>query len=1308
TDNNPLFIRQFLTHLVELDLLRATAEGWVWDQPAIEQAGIPDNLLAMMGEKLDRLDGNARGVLLTAAVIGTRFDLATLELLVGAERLAPALVRLVDEGLLTAIGGGRHAFTHDRIRDLAYQLTSVEQRVTLHGRIGRLRLARMEVAEQSESVFELVDHIDLGLGLIPVAGEPPADALVRRSLGLAELDEPERSHVAELNALAGYKALNGAAAEAAVRYLAAGVELLAAESEFPRPDQPGYALRLALELGLCQALALAGRFADSQRRYQTLLRRPVDPSDYGRIVARQIESLNQANRRRQAIEAGLAGLRELGFPIAIDRGKVELGVAVLRLIPSLRMAELRSLAARPGVQDDRVRAAMEVLAALTGLAFLVDASLYVALLATHVRLIIEHGRHPSAPLTLTVVAMVVGTIVGRRELGLELLDIALELAELEGPGCMRHRLEPSRWYLLGWKRPYGEGLESLRTAAAQALEAGDLEHAGYATSMLAPLSLAAGVHLRVLEQTSEIAAHRVSQWGASAIRPIALGHLEFARLLQSGDVASVAGVDPLGVLAIADTPEFRASKASVSLLQARLLLMFGRLREAWTFIRKAADAHRMSIAGAWHFEALLVTEGVLAAALYTRSGALERVGFVRILHRNRRQLARHAEFGGAGLAAAAALLEAELAVIRRPIGEALRLFGVARRRAAASRSPILETLTLERMAEHARNHGLDELALGPIGEARARYHYWGAFTKVAELEQRWPMLARDRPGASDRSEASRTGSSTGATSSSTTGHALDLATILKTSHAIAEDLRLEEVVERVMTIGLENAGAERAVLILRRDGKPGLVAICSTDHGVRNHLRAPIPLEQAGDEVPISLVHFVERTLEPAVIDDAGADLRFAADSYIERFQARSVLCLPIVKQSQLLGVLYLENKLSSGSLTGDRLELLRLLVTQAANALENAQLYEALRASEVRWRSLVEGLPDIVLLLDRSGRIEFINHVANDSDRGRMIGVLAGEFIEAEYLHEVRKTMAEVVRSGEQREFEMRASFSGGGLRWYTARFAPIVVDGRVERVIAVGTDVTERREAEAAQARLEATIRQQQRLESIGTLASGVAHEINNPVQGIMNYAELIATSPEVGEQAREFATEIGHESQRVAAIVRNLLAFSRQEGERPAGPARVGHIVEGTLSLVRTVLRKDQISLELDIPDDLPQVHCRVQQIQQVIMNLVTNARDALCARWPDYHEHKRIDIRASAVDRDGRSWVRLSVVDRGGGVPEDVVSRIFDPFFTTKGRDQGTGLGLAVSHGIVAEHGGALWLENQPGESACFHVELPTAG
>jgi PAS domain S-box-containing protein len=423
-------------------------------------------------------------------------------------------------------------------------------------------------------------------------------------------------------------------------------------------------------------------------------------------------------------------------------------------------------------------------------------------------------------------------------------------------------------------------------------------------------------------------------------------------------------------------------------------------------------------------------------------------------------------------------------------------------------------------------------------------------------------------------------------------------------------------------------------------------------------------------------------------------------------------LCLPILKQGQYVGLLYLENKLSPKSFTRDRLQVLELLVTQAASALENARLYEQLRASEVRWRSLVEGLPDVVMLVDRQGRVEFVNHtdeverVVNRThpEHHRGANRLAGEFIDPDYLPQLRAAMAEVIRDAELRELEIRAHFLTGESRWYTARLAPIVVDGYVERVIAVGTDITARREAEASHTKLEAVLRQQQRLESIGTLASGVAHEINNPVQGIMNYAELIAGSDDVSDMTREFAEEIGHESQRVATIVRNLLAFSRQEGDRAAAPAKLVDIVEGTLSLIRTVLRKDQIKLHIEIPDDLPSVDCRVQQIQQVIMNLVTNARDAVGERWPDYHEKKRIEILGSSFERDGQVWLRLTVTDTGGGVPEDAVARIFDPFFTTKGRDQGTGLGLAVSHGIVAEHGGELLLENHPGVSASFHLEL----
>ncbi|MCA9699230.1 MAG: hypothetical protein KC431_17025, partial [Myxococcales bacterium] len=210
------------------------------------------------------------------------------------------------------------------------------------------------------------------------------------------------------------------------------------------------------------------------------------------------------------------------------------------------------------------------------------------------------------------------------------------------------------------------------------------------------------------------------------------------------------------------------------------------------------------------------------------------------------------------------------------------------------------------------------------------------------------------------------------------------------------------------------------------------------------------------------------------------------------------------------------------------------------------------------------------------------------------------------------------------------------------------------------------------------------------------------------IMNYAELISESEAADEMIREFAAEIDIETKRVATIVRNLLAFSRQELSEAKEPYDVRSIIEGTLTLVRAVLRKDQIEVSVDIPPELPEVLCRRQQIQQVLMNLVTNARDALNGRYAGFHPDKRVEIRAEVFSEFSEPWVRIIVSDHAGGIPAEVVGRIFDPFFTTKGRDQGTGLGLAMSHGIVADHGGRLELDNRIGDGASFAIELPCLG
>jgi signal transduction histidine kinase len=257
---------------------------------------------------------------------------------------------------------------------------------------------------------------------------------------------------------------------------------------------------------------------------------------------------------------------------------------------------------------------------------------------------------------------------------------------------------------------------------------------------------------------------------------------------------------------------------------------------------------------------------------------------------------------------------------------------------------------------------------------------------------------------------------------------------------------------------------------------------------------------------------------------------------------------------------------------------------------------------------------------------------------------------------------------------------------------------------LLTVIQDITDRKKAEDERIVLEAQLRQSQKLESIGTLASGVAHEVNNPLMGIINYADLIKSRVK-DDSLKEFSAGIVEEGDRLAKIVRNLLSFARQDVDEELTPISMEDIVESSLLLTGAILRKDQITLEKDIQKDLPEVNCRSQQIQQVIVNLLTNARDALNQRFKGYDEDKILKITARPLDKNGEKWIRLTVEDHGVGMSPEVRDRVFDPFFTTKSRAEGTGLGLSVSYGIIKEHRGELSVESEPGTGSKFHVDIP---
>lgn len=363
----------------------------------------------------------------------------------------------------------------------------------------------------------------------------------------------------------------------------------------------------------------------------------------------------------------------------------------------------------------------------------------------------------------------------------------------------------------------------------------------------------------------------------------------------------------------------------------------------------------------------------------------------------------------------------------------------------------------------------------------------------------------------------------------------------------------------------------------------------------------------------------------------------------------------------------------------------------------ESKLVEESLR----KYERMVSASQDIMALINRQYVYEAVNNTFLEylqRSREEVLERGLGEFLGDSLFTEQALLQMAKAFSGERAGFRTHIDFPGRGRRFMDWTYFPFLdQEGEVESVVLYARDITETRQ-------MEEQLIQSQKLESIGTLAGGVAHEINNPINGIMNYAQLILERMEEGNPSREFAREILHETERVAKIVRNLLTFSRHE-KQSHSPARLSDIVLAVLSLFQTVIRHDQIELDISISEDLPPLMCRSQQIQQVLMNLMTNARDALNERYPDYCPGKRMRLFAEPLDKQGERIIRTTVEDTGNGIPWQIRDRIFDPFFTTKPKESGTGLGLSISYGIIKDHGGELSVESEPGRYTRFHVDLP---
>ncbi|MDD5220093.1 MAG: PAS domain S-box protein, partial [Candidatus Bipolaricaulis sp.] len=383
------------------------------------------------------------------------------------------------------------------------------------------------------------------------------------------------------------------------------------------------------------------------------------------------------------------------------------------------------------------------------------------------------------------------------------------------------------------------------------------------------------------------------------------------------------------------------------------------------------------------------------------------------------------------------------------------------------------------------------------------------------------------------------------------------------------------------------------------------------------------------------------------------------------------------------------------------------------AEVAERTKAERELRESEARYRLLADNSTDVIWTMNLEGRFTYMSPSVEKLRGFTPEEVMSLPFpaaltpesaASAEVLFgSIRRRIEQGLPSPEQEHFELEQPCKDGSTVWTDTVISVIEDDrGRPIGLVGVSRNITARKRAEEERLALEAQLRHSQKLESIGTLASGIAHEINNPLTGVINYADLIERRT-ADAQLREFAEGIKTEGNRMAEIVRGLLSFARQEtvGKRLE---RMPDILRASLTLIGAMLRKDRIRLEQRVAEDLPLVRCNAQQVEQILINLLTNARDALNRRYPADDDDKVIEIVMGPIEKDGSLWVRTTVEDHGAGIPADLLSRIFDPFFTTKPRDMGTGLGLSISYGIAKDHDGDLAVESEEGRHTRFHLDL----
>ncbi|BAY34869.1 two-component hybrid sensor and regulator [Nostoc carneum NIES-2107] len=1430
TQGNPFFNNQFLKVLYEEGLITFNVEQGYWecDIAQVNALALTDDVVEFMSMQLQKLPAATQDVLKLAACIGNTFDLATLatvrqkSLVASAAELWSALqsglilpqsevykfFQAAENNTDTKLFKYQNSqtptykFLHDRVQQAAYFLIPEAQKKFTHLNIGRLILSNTPKSQIEDKIFQIVNQLNQGVELLT--------------------KQDDKHELAQLNFQAGYKAKNATAYSAAWEYLTIGRHLLADDDW-----QSQYNLSLSLYAASVEVAYLSGNFAEMEKLAEILLKEAKNLVDQVKVYDVKNQALVAQNKPVEAVNNGLKFLKLLGVEFPTEPSQADI-IAGLQATQSLwqdkGIAELINL---PVMTDPIQLAAMQMLSSISAASYLAVPALYPLIYFKQVSLSITYGNTAISTHSYACYALILSAIVGDFETGYQFGKLALDLLPQLKAKELECKVQSMVYgFVKHWKIPVKETLIPLRSAYYVGLETGDLQFAGYSAVMYCGFTYFAGIEKELSDLQREVFALSDS---INQIKQVTC--LQYFQMLQQAihDLRSGRNVVEYLQGEYYDEPKMlnqhlqAHDRLGIFYLYFNKLLLNYLLGNYQQAVVDAAltEQHLDGAAGFAYIPIFYFYDSLTQLAAYRENLVADKEKLVAKITTNQEKMKNWAHNAPMNCQYKFDLVEAEYQRLFGEKWQAMEMYD--RAIAGAKDNGYLrdEALANELAASFYLDCGKEKVAQAYLQEAYYGYARWGAKAKVEDLERRYPqllksMLQRQQYSLNATTTIANTISETSASkplSDRTVSEILDLATILKASHALSSEIHLEQLLSTLLSVVMENAGADKGVLLLQKENRLVLEAIATL--GVSPTLVRSLPLEESLD-IPISLINSVKRTLQAATIDNANTDPMLMVDTYIISQQPKSLLCTPIIHQGKLLGILYLENHLTVGAFTSDRLTVLNLLCTQGAISLENARLYQESQANAQKLAQSLKKqktLFDVVTQMRESLDLDAIFCAVTQNMRRILnadrVGIYQfeaeskyeyGKFIAEDVIPEFPSALAINVKDhcfGEDyanlykqgricamadlnstkvldchrailEQFHVKASlvvaiiqhgelwgllcvhqcdrpreWRGSEIQFAQQIAAQLgVALQQADLLLQTRQQATQLEQALQHLQQTQLQLVQNEKMSALGNLVAGVAHEINNPVgfiagnlepakdyvQDLFDLIELYETLPHDNAAIEDKIASIDLEYlredlpklldsmslgiERIGNISTSLRTFSRADKAYKV-PFNIHEGIDSTILILKHRLKANEHHPAIEIVKEygqLPMVECFAGQLNQVFMNLLANAIDALEESNSDRSfaeiqaNPNQITIRTTKSE-DGKQAV-ISIQDNGTGMSEEVKHKIFDHLFTTKGVGKGTGLGLAIARQIVEEtHNGRLICNSVLGEGTEFLIQIP---